>query len=265
VTSPGASLSLESIRQRLKTRTIGSHLVFHAEVDSTNRAAMALAESTTTHGTVVVADAQTQGRGRLGRTWLSPPGMNLYFSIVLRRSSTLSTITWLPLLISLAVLRGVNQVSGLSSQLKWPNDVIIERTPPARKLAGVLAEATDHAVVIGVGVNVNMAPDAFPSPLQPIATSILMETGHWMDRTELLAQILWETEQLCDPAVHSLKGMEGYRKACSTLGKAVQVTVTGGDDVEGFAAAIASDGALCVRKPDGSIIEIRAGDVVHLR
>ncbi len=266
MTGPGASLSLESIRQRLKTRTIGSHLVFYAEVDSTNRAAMALAEGTTTHGTVVVADTQTQGRGRLGRAWLSPPGMNLYFSVVLHRGSTLPTITWLPLLVSLAVSRGVNQVSGLASQLKWPNDVVIERTHPARKLAGVLAEATDYTVVIGVGVNVNMPLDAFPSPLEPIATSVLIEGGRRMDRAELLAQILWETEQLCEPAPHSIsKGMAAYLKACSTLGKAVQVTLAEGGDVEGQAVAIAADGALCVRKPDSSIIEIRAGDVVHLR
>jgi BirA family biotin operon repressor/biotin-[acetyl-CoA-carboxylase] ligase len=262
----GAPLSLESIRQRLKTRTIGSHLVFHDEVDSTNRAAMALAEAKTAHGTVVVADAQTEGRGRLGRAWLSPPGMNLYFSVVLRRDSRLPTISWLPLLVSLAVLRAVNNITGLATQLKWPNDVIIERTHPSRKLAGVLAEATDRAVVLGVGMNVNMPSEAFPSPLQPIATSILMEAGRWMDRAELLAQILWETEQLCDPAPHSSnEGMTAYLKACSTLGKAVHVTLSEGGDIEGLAVAIAADGALCVQKPDSSIIEIRAGDVVHLR
>jgi BirA family transcriptional regulator, biotin operon repressor / biotin---[acetyl-CoA-carboxylase] ligase len=265
VISPDA-LSLESIRQRLRTRTIGSHLVFHAEVDSTNRAAMALAEGKTAHGTVVVADAQTQGRGRLGRAWLSPPGMNLYFSVVLDRDATLPPITWLPLLVSLAVLRAVKSISGLASRLKWPNDVISDRTLPPRKLAGVLAEATDHTVVFGVGVNVNMASDALPIPLRPIATSILIETGRWMDRSELLAQILLEAEQLCDPAIHFLdNGMEAYRNACSTLGKAVKVVLTGGGDVEGLAVAIAADGALCVRKADSSIIEIRAGDVVHLR
>ena len=263
--SPDASFSLESIQRRLKTHTIGSHLLFHAEVDSTNRAAMALAEGNTAHGTVVVAEAQTQGRGRLGRPWLSPSGMNLYFSIVLGRDATLPAITWLPLLASLAVLRAVDRVSGLASRLKWPNDVIIDRTHPSRKLAGVLAEATDHTVVIGVGVNVNVASDALPTPLQPIATSILIETGRWTDRSELLAQILFETEQLCDPAIHSLdNGMEEYRKACTTLGKAVQISLTQGSKMEGLAVAIAPDGALCVQKPDRSIVEIRAGDVVHL-
>ena len=192
--------------------------------------------------------------------------MNLYFSVVLRRDSTLPTISWLPLLVSLAVLRAVNNVTGLATHLKWPNDVIIERTPSSRKLAGVLAEATDRAVVLGVGMNVNM-----PSGLPFSATTYcnLNPHGSWaLDgcRAELLAQILWETEQLCDPAPHSSnEGMTAYLKACSTLGKAVHVTLSDGGDIEGLAVAIAADGALCVQKPDSSIIEIRAGDVVHLR
>ena len=261
-----AGLSVESIIEQLKTRTIGSNVIVHAEVDSTNRAAVALAEGKTPHGTVVVADAQTQGRGRLGRVWLSPPGMNLYFSVVLRRESTFPTITWLPLLVSLAVLRAVDRVSGLPTRLKWPNDIIIDQTHPSRKLAGVLAEATDHAVIIGVGVNVNMASEAFTLPLQPIATSILIETGRGIDRSELLAEILWQIEQLCDPAIQSLNNnMDAYRKACSTLGKNVQVTLTEGSQIEGLATAIAPDGALCVRTADGSVVEIRAGDVVHLQ
>ena len=227
---------------------------------------MALVEGKTPHGTVVVADAQTQGRGRLGRAWLSPPGTNLYFSIVLHRGATLPPATWLPLLASLAVSRAVERVSGLAGRLKWPNDVMIDRTDPPRKLAGVLAEATDQAVVIGIGVNVNMPSDALPTPLQPIATSILIETGRCMDRSEVLAEILWQTEQLCDPAMQPLAhGMDGYRKACSTLGKVVQVTLTEGNQMTGLAVAIAADGALCVQTPDSSIVEIRAGDVVHLR
>jgi BirA family biotin operon repressor/biotin-[acetyl-CoA-carboxylase] ligase len=192
--------------------------------------------------------------------------MNLYFSVVLGRSSRLPAITWLPLLISLAVLEAVNRASGLAGRLKWPNDVIVEGPHPARKLAGVLAEATEDNVVIGVGVNVNMSSDAFPAALQPVATSTLIETGRWIDRAELLAQILWATEQLCDPSTQSFhNGTDGYRKACSTLGKFIEVHLTGGGDVKGMAVAIAADGALCVQTLRGSIIEIRAGDVVHLR
>jgi BirA family biotin operon repressor/biotin-[acetyl-CoA-carboxylase] ligase len=242
------------------------HLVVESEVDSTNRAAAALAASGAPHGTVVVAEMQTQGRGRLGRAWVSPPGVNLYFSILLRRHPALPSLTWLPLFAGLAVVRAVETVSGLVSRLKWPNDVIVDRTHPARKLAGVLAEATEGTVVIGIGVNVNMASDVLPPQLHGIATSILLETGRAVDRGELLARILGEAESLYDTADRSLdEKMLAYRKACSTMGKMVQVSLAGGKEYEGRAEAIAGDGALSLRRPDGTLLEIRAGDVVHLR
>ena len=261
-----ASLSCESIRHRLTTRTIGMNLVVESEVDSTNRATTALAASGAPHGTVMVAEMQTQGRGRLGRAWISPPGVNLYFSILLHRRAALPSLTWLPLFAGLAVVRAVENVSGLICRLKWPNDVIVDRTHPPLKLAGVLAEATEGAVVIGIGVNVNMASDVLPPHLHGIATSILLETGRSVDRGELLARILGEAEALYDMADRPLdEKMLAYRKACSTMGKVVQVSLVGGKEFEGCAEAIASDGALCLRRSDGALLEIRAGDVVHLR
>ena len=265
MTAP-VSLSCESIRQRLTTRTLGRHLVVESEVDSTNHAATVLAASGAPHGTVVVAEMQTQGRGRLGRAWISPPGVNLYFSILLHRYAALPSLTWLPLLAGLAVVRAVENLSGLVSRLKWPNDVMVDRTPAPLKLAGVLAEATEGAVVIGIGVNVNMASDVLPPQLRGIATSVLLETGRSVDRGELLARILGEAETLYDTADRSLEEkMLAYRSACSTIGKVVRVSLVGGKEFEGSAEAIAGDGALCLRRPDGALLEIRAGDVVHLR
>jgi BirA family biotin operon repressor/biotin-[acetyl-CoA-carboxylase] ligase len=266
VTSTNEPLSLESIRDRLTTRTMGAHLIVQNEVDSTNRAAAALASSGAPHGTVVVAETQTQGRGRLGRAWISPPGVNLYFSILLHPRVTPPGMTWLPLFAALAVVRAVAHVSGLVGRLKWPNDVIVDRIHPPLKLAGVLAEATAGTVVIGIGVNVNLASDGLPSQLRGIATSILMETGRSVDRGELLARILGEAETLYAGAGRSVeKEMSAYREACATVGKGVQVRLVGGKEYEGRAEAIASDGALCLRRPDGELLEIRAGDVVHLR
>ncbi|HEY3198432.1 MAG TPA: biotin--[acetyl-CoA-carboxylase] ligase [Nitrospirales bacterium] len=261
-----ASLSHESIRHRLTTRTIGTQLVVESKVDSTNRAAMALSASGAAHGTVVVAEMQTQGRGRLGRAWISPPGVNLYFSILLQRRAALPSLTWLPLFAGLAVVRGVENLSGLACRLKWPNDVIIDRSHAALKLAGVLAEASEGSVVIGIGVNVNMAAEVFPPELHGIATSILVETGRSVDRGELLARILGEVEALYDITGRSLdENMSAYRKACSTIGKDVKVSIVGGQEFEGSAEAVASNGALCLRKSDGALLEIWAGDVVHLR
>ena len=265
MTAAGTPLSLNSIREQLTTRIIGRHLVVHGEVDSTNRAATVLAGNGAPHGTVVIAETQSQGRGRLNRTWISPPGVNLYFSILLHRISTFPIIPWLSLFGGLAVVRATEHLSGLRSRVKWPNDVIVDRTHPPLKLAGVLAEATERAVVIGIGVNVNMAPDAFPPELRPIATSILMETAQPVDRGALLARVLWEAEQLYDTAQSLEAGMSAYRVACSTLGKAVQITFISGNQLEGTAETIAGDGALCLRRSDGALLEIRAGDVVHLR
>jgi len=265
MTAAATPLSLDSIREHLTTRVIGRHLVVHGEVDSTNRAATVLAGSGAPHGTVVIADTQSQGRGRLNRTWMSPPGVNLYFSILLHRISTFPIIPWLSLFGGLAVLRAMEYVSGLRSRVKWPNDVIVDRTHPPLKLAGVLAEATERAVIIGIGVNVNMAPDAFPPELRATATSMLMETAQQVDRGALLARVLWEAEQLYDIAHPLDAGMSAYREACSTLGRAVQITFTSGKQLEGTAETIAGDGALCLRRSDGALLEIRAGDVVHLR
>ena len=264
MTATSTPLSLESIRQRLTTRIIGTHLAVHGVVDSTNQVATALAENGAPHGMVVVAEMQTQGRGRFGRAWLSPPGVNLYFSILLRRLAT-PFITWLPLLAAVAIVRAVEHISGLQGRVKWPNDVIVDRTHPPLKLAGVLAEATEGTLVIGIGVNVNMTADVLPLDLRSIATSILMETGRSVDRSELLARILWETEQLYGTEQSLEEGMSAYRKACSTLGKTVQVKFIVGNQCEGLAETIAEDGALRLRIPDGTMLEIRAGDVVHLR
>jgi BirA family biotin operon repressor/biotin-[acetyl-CoA-carboxylase] ligase len=265
MTAAGAPLSLDSIREQLTTRIIGRHLVVHGEVDSTNRAATVLAGNGAPHGTVVIAETQSQGRGRLNRTWISPPGVNLYFSILLHRRTMPSIVTWLSLLAALAVVRAVEQISSLKSRVKWPNDVIVDRTHPPLKLAGVLAEATERAVIIGIGVNVNMAVDSFPPDLRSLATSILIETGRPVDRGELLARLLWEAEQLYDTEQPPEAGMSAYREACSTLGKTVQITFINGNQLEGTAETIAGDGALCLRKLDGTLLEIRAGDVVHLR
>jgi BirA family biotin operon repressor/biotin-[acetyl-CoA-carboxylase] ligase len=266
VRATNAPLTHESIQRRLTTRAIGAHLVVYDEVDSTNRAAAALASNKAPHGTVVVAETQTQGRGRLGRVWISPPGVNLYFSILLHPPAPPRTATWLPLSTALAVVRAINQVTGLACRLKWPNDIIVDQTHPSLKLAGVLAEAADSQVVVGIGVNVNMVSDAMPLELRSIATSILMETGRWVDRVDLLAHILEEVEQIYETGHSSLdESMSAYRACCSTLGKPVQVKLVGGSVLEGLAEAIATDGALCLRRRDGSLLEIRAGDVVHLR
>lgn len=259
-------LSYDEIRRLITAQTIGAHLVLREEVDSTNALAATLAKQGAPHGTVVIAETQTHGRGRLGRTWISPSGTNLYVSILLQRPSVAALVTWLPLLTALAVRRSVLEVTGLVTTLKWPNDVVIHRNGSLRKLAGVLAESTDQMVVIGMGLNVNMRAEDFPEDLRLTATSLLLEIGQPVDRARLLSEMLGAAEQAYNDLLHRPeKVMAEYRDVCHTLGKRVQIDLIGQDPLEGLAETIAPDGALCLRRADGRLIEIRAGDVVHLR
>jgi BirA family transcriptional regulator, biotin operon repressor / biotin---[acetyl-CoA-carboxylase] ligase len=265
-TGAPSSLSIDMIRSALRTHSIGSHLELLDEVDSTNRRALALAEQRMPYGTVVVADAQTHGRGRLGRRWFSPPGVNLYVSILLQRTVFAEILTWIPLVTSLAVHRAVHDVTGLCTKLKWPNDVMADRNGSRRKLAGVLAESSDQALVVGIGVNVNMPVEAFPAELRFCATSLMLETGRPVDRLALLTAVLGNAERLYEELLHSPdQTTAAYRAACDTCGQQVRVEVTGQRSVAGFAEAIGSDGALGLRTTDGRLIELRAGDVIQLR
>jgi len=270
---PDGPLSPDRIRAHLHTREIGTTLFVHDEVDSTNRILADLARAGTPHGAVVVAESQTAGRGRLGRPWVSPRGVNLYASILMITAPASSAITWIPLLAAVAVARALTAQTGLSLGVKWPNDVLVPRDGGERKLAGILMEAIsgglagEKAVVAGIGINVNMPTEAFPEDLRATATSLLIETGHPIDRAPLLAEVLGEMERLYDQ-LHN-QGAGGiaavYEPICTTLGRQVRVELAGSGSVEGTAEGLAPDGALRLRTGEGKILEIRSGDVVHLR
>ena len=270
---PDSPLSLETIRAHLKTRTIGSALSVHDEVDSTNRLLADRARAGASHGTVVVAESQTAGRGRLGRPWISPRGVNLYASILLTQSQAPPVLSWIPLLTAIAVVRAINLLTGVHVTVKWPNDVMVLRDGEGRKLAGILVEAIgsgpsgERGVVVGIGINVNMPAEAFPKDLRASATSLLIETGRPVERAPLLAALLGELEhlygQLCDQGTGGIAA--AYETICATLGKRVRVELGGSGQVEGAAEGLAPDGALRLRTKEGKILEIRAGDVVHLR
>lgn len=266
-------LSNETIRAHLKTREIGVTLSVQDEVDSTNHLLENLARAGAPHGTVVVAESQTAGRGRLGRPWVSPRGLNLYVSLLLARTQTPPAVTWIPLLAAIAVVRAIETLTNLSPLVKWPNDVLVMRGGEGKKVAGILVEALgmgqagERATVVGIGINVNMPIEAFPEELHPSATSLLIETGHPVERARLLAALLGEVERLYDDLCE--RGPEEiantYRNLSSTLGKRVRVELVGSGQVEGTAEGLAHDGALRLRTGEGKTLEIRAGDVVHLR
>jgi BirA family biotin operon repressor/biotin-[acetyl-CoA-carboxylase] ligase len=221
-------------------------------------------------GQVLVAEEQTAGRGRAGRTWLSVPGASLTFSVLLRPASVPPAARgWLPLLTGVAVAAAVRSAAGVAAVLKWPNDVLVGD----RKLAGILAEQSPagDAVVVGVGLNVATPRDALPvSPNGLPATSLLVE-GAEVAREALLAEILRSLERWYlafradpDPARSGL--LAEYTAACATLGRTVRVELPAGRVVSGVAEGIDRGGRLLVRPPgEFSAMAVSAGDIVHLR
>ncbi len=240
---------------------------------------MLLARTGAEHGTVVVAESQTAGRGRQSRNWFSPPDVNLYASILVRPPDLNGPVGdwlgWLPLTTAIAATESIRHVAGIQLALKWPNDLLLHD----RKTGGILCETgTDRSgvlfVVIGVGLNVNAPLSRFPPELTLIANSLIEETGQPVDRNRLFAQFLGDLEDALDELATTgpCRLRQEYLSRCATIGKRVRVSVSEQREWLGDAVGIGLDGALHVR-PIGttppssapSIVEVRAADILHLR
>ena len=271
-------LTIENIRRELTTTQLGRQLRLHGELSSTNEEAVNLAQAGAEHGTVVVAESQTAGRGRHGRRWFSPPGYNLYCSVLARTVlspgpvAPAERLSWIPLVAAVAVTEAVHATAGVPLSLKWPNDLLLDD----RKVGGILCESgsigsTAAFVVIGLGLNVNGPRNLFPPELQSVAASLRERTDGPIDRSRLLARWLLELEQLLDSLItHSPRQLrDAYVARCSTIGRQVKARLGEGRDVIGTAVGIGEDGSLHVLPGRNStarqIIEIRAADVIHLR
>ncbi|WP_244929698.1 biotin--[acetyl-CoA-carboxylase] ligase [Nocardioides sp. W7] len=235
------------------------------EVTSTNAEVVARARSGAPEGLVVVAEHQTAARGRLDRTWQTPPRSALLFSVLLRPTVPARSWPWLPLLAGYAI-GGALRARGYDAGVKWPNDVLIGE----RKVAGILVERVETpdgpAAVVGVGLNVTLAADELPVPT---ATSLALESGDRPDRAAVLIDVLGAFREEYDawqaggePGAERL--LASYTAACVTLGRDVRVELPGGDALLGRAASIDPGGRLVVHGPDGPT-PVGAGDVVHVR
>ena len=272
-------LAIAVIQSYLTGDGLGREIHIHERLDSTNREAMALAQAGAVHGTLVLADAQTSGKGRMARTWFSPPGLNIYASVIIRipidGSRMPAWLSWLPLMAALGVAEAVETVAGARTAVKWPNDLLIGE----RKFAGILCESgtsprSGAFQVIGVGINVNGMRADFPEDLQKTATSIRDETGGLVDRNRLMAEVLTGLESRMQEFV-SVGGEPlalAYRRRCATIGKTVKAVLADGKECIGMAEAIAEDGSLRLVQapPSGTnqapvIRQLRAADIVHLR
>jgi BirA family biotin operon repressor/biotin-[acetyl-CoA-carboxylase] ligase len=245
---------------------LGRRIIYRTETGSTNIDAYRLAEEGAAEGTVVLADCQTSGKGRLGRRWESPSGVNLYCSVVLRPQLLPHEAPQLTFLSAVAVARAIKLKTGLQPAIKWPNDLLIK----GRKVAGLLNEMnaeTDRVgfVILGIGVNLNMRSDQFPPDLRYPATSLLIESGSPVARQEFALCLLQEIDR--EYARFQECGFgpvrEDWACYCNAFGREVQVDA-GARCQRGAFAGIDDDGALLIQLPDGRYERVMSGDVTVL-
>ena len=251
-------LDIESLRRAFSDRVVGRRIVYHESVGSTMDEARILAESGASEGTVVVAEGQTSGRGRLGRTWISPSGEDLYFSVLL--NPTISQLPYVNMAAGLAVSRAVRRVTGLRPAIKWPNDVRIG----GRKLAGILVETEVEAAavqyaVVGVGLNVNIDPARHPE-IAATATSMSKETGNKHDRSEVFIRVLSELDDLYGAIKVGHSPRDEWAGMLDTLGRTIELRWAD-RVVRGRADTVDEQGNLVLVRPDGSTFTAPAGEV----
>jgi BirA family biotin operon repressor/biotin-[acetyl-CoA-carboxylase] ligase len=256
----------EEILEGLTTRWLAREIHHFEEVDSTNRVALDLAREGAQHGATVVAESQTSGRGRLGRSFYSPPHQNLYTSIVLRpRLTTADAPAWI-LASAVAVADAVAETIGDEDavEIKWPNDVLLD----GRKTCGILmelgAEATRVAwLVLGIGVNLNVDRETFPDEFRAHATSLASHAGHPIERVAFARRLYTQLEQTLDTCAE--KGFHGVRSRFETRfrmpGRRVRIREVDGGELAGVVQGIDTDGALRLAADDGETFRVLAGDV----
>lgn len=242
---------------------IGRDIRVFEETTSTNDVIEKLARDKVKEGVVVFAESQSRGRGRLGRKWISPPRKGLWFSILLRPNIRPVAVTQMTIAAATALFRAIRAQTGVTTEIKWPNDILIR----GKKVAGILTELsaeTDRIkyVILGVGIDVNQTAAEFPADLRRIATSLRIETGQKQNRAELAVKVLHELDRDYE---HVREGRfedlsAEWEKHCSTIGHQVVIHV-GDRKIQGRAEALDTDGALLIRTQHGHLERIIGGDV----
>ena len=263
VSSPDA-LHADDLLARLgKTKIVGRDIRVFEETTSTNDVIEKLARDGVKEGVVVFAESQTKGRGRLGRKWMSPTHKGLWFSILLRPDLRPQETTMLTVASATALRRAIKNVTGLSADIKWPNDLLIG----GKKVVGILTELSAEVdrvrhIILGIGVDVNQDADEFPAELRKIATSLKVEAGEQISRAELAVEILHELDadyaRICGGKFSQVA--DEWEAGCATIGKNVSVQM-GVQKICGRAEALDDDGALLVRTEHGHLERVIGGDV----
>ena len=233
-------------------------------VGSTNTFLKQMAEEGAPHGTVVIAGEQTQGRGRLGRSFVSPKGCGIYLSALLRPESPPDRLSHVTALAAVAAADAIERVTQVHTEIKWPNDLVAE----GKKLVGILTElsvewetARTQYLVIGIGINANHTMEDFPGELQGTASSLALLSGRRVERGRLAAELIRNLSNVQpEDSVACHLALEKYRKRCLTIGKRIQV-LRAGQSRTGFAVDVSSDFGLLVRYDDGSSELVNSGEV----
>jgi BirA family biotin operon repressor/biotin-[acetyl-CoA-carboxylase] ligase len=261
-------LDAEALQAMVHTRVMGRLAIRVLEqTDSTNLQAKMMADQKAAEGTLIVADTQTLGRGRRGRTWHSPPGRNIYASLILRPRLAPSQAPQITLMAAVALARTLQRSAALDAKIKWPNDIMVG----GKKIAGILTElSTDMEsvayVVVGFGINVNIREAEMPEEIRPIATSIYLEQGIEISRTRLLCNLMENIETAYDLLNDKGFGpvMAQWRDMTDIIGQRVYVDVLG-RRLFGTVAAVDDDGVLVLEDDGGVVHRILSGDVTRLR
>ena len=249
------------LSNHLNTQFTGRQLHYYTSTTSTMMVAKEIARQGATEGTIIIADEQTSGRGRLKRTWLSPTG-SLSISIILY--PPLDILSQLIMVSSVAVVKAIREITGIEARIKWPNDILID----GKKVCGILIESEVEGddvkfAIIGIGVNINLNPMAFPD-ISTIATSLSHELGMEISKNELTSALLSHLEQLYLEARNGAPIYKEWQANMETLGKWIQIKA--GESIErGWAETVTENGNLVLRRNDGSLTEILVGDVTVIK
>lgn len=257
-------LSPGELSGALAGRLLGRELLCLERVDSTNDEVKRRAAAGAAEGLAVLAEEQTGGKGRRGRSFLSPAGKGLYLSVLLRPRCSLRELMWLTSWTAVAVCGGIQAACGVRPGIKWTNDLVLE----GRKLCGILTELGLESesndldyLITGIGINVNHTPEDFDSEVRPIATSLAQELGHPVRRAQLAVEIIRALDRMYAQFPQNKQDyLERYRADCLTVGKQVQL-ITPAAREEAFAVAIDDDFRLVVEYPDGRRAALSAGEV----
>lgn len=267
IEAPQDVFSEIEIASRLQTKWVGRTLYFKEETGSTNNDVKVYAEQGAPHGTTVVSDKQTAGKGRRGRSWESPSGRNTYYSILLKPDFAPDKASMVTLVMALSVAQAIEEVVGVEAKIKWPNDIVVNK----KKVVGMLTEMSVtpelneiQYVVVGVGTNVNAeSAEEFPEEIRQTATSLRIECGHLVNRAQLTESVFRHFEsnyEIYEQKLDLSDLLEEYTKYLINVGVQVKVLDPTGEFI-GVSRGINALGELLVEREDGSVANVYAGEV----